>query len=226
MDTYSGEQDPASTEWPKMPRKITERKIDTRWFQHQIEDKGLSQRQLAKRMRLDPSSVSLMLRGKRHMKVQEAALIAELLGLPLMDVMAKAGISSAEAKSATSGMIPVVGHVTEKSVAVIVGNHAQAPLVPAPPDAGGGTVALRYQTALTQLDAVDGWVIYFRPIEGVPAEAVGRLCVVREVGADHPRVGFVRRGYEPGEYSLLPYLGAEPEAVRLESASPVLWIRP
>lgn len=224
MDLRTDGDEPACTGRQTMPRK-RDQKIDTLWFQHQIEDKGLSQRKLAKRMRLDPSSVSLMLRGKRYMKVHEAAAIAEILGVPLLEVMGRAGISAAEAKAAASGMVPVVGRVNAHSVVTMNGEHTET-LVASPADLDPGTLALRYETALTPLDAVDGWVLYYRQHDHVPPEAVGRLCVVLEVGAEHPRVGFLRRGYEPGEYSLLPYLGAEPEAVRLESASPVVWIRP
>ena len=65
--------------------------IDTRWFHNQLADKRLSQRQLAKRMDLDPAAVSLMLRGKRKMSAAEAAEIATLLGVSADEVLMRAG---------------------------------------------------------------------------------------------------------------------------------------
>lgn len=65
--------------------------IDTGWFQGRLADKRLSQRQLAKRMGLDPAAVSLMLRGKRKMSAAEAADIAVLLGVSADEVLLHAG---------------------------------------------------------------------------------------------------------------------------------------
>jgi transcriptional regulator with XRE-family HTH domain len=67
--------------------------IDTRWFQNQLADKRLSQRQLAKRLSLDPAAVSLMLRGKRKMSASEAAEIAAQLGVSADEVLMRAGSS-------------------------------------------------------------------------------------------------------------------------------------
>ena len=54
--------------------------MDTKWFRDRLADRGLSQRALARQMALDAAAVSLMLRGKREMKLTEAAEIARLLG--------------------------------------------------------------------------------------------------------------------------------------------------
>lgn len=62
--------------------------MDTNWFRDRLADRGLSQRALARIMGLDAAAVSLMLRGRRVMKLTEAAEIARLLGVPAEDVMA------------------------------------------------------------------------------------------------------------------------------------------
>lgn len=66
--------------------------IDTRWFQTRLADKHVSQRQLAKRLGLDPAAVSLMLHGRRKFTAQEAVEIARVLGVGLEAVVAKAGL--------------------------------------------------------------------------------------------------------------------------------------
>lgn len=65
--------------------------IDTRWFRERLYAVGMSQRQLAKHMDLDPAAISLMLRGRRSMSAQEAAEIATLFGVPVQDVVRRAG---------------------------------------------------------------------------------------------------------------------------------------
>jgi transcriptional regulator with XRE-family HTH domain len=66
--------------------------IDTRWFQTRLADKHVSQRQLAKRLGLDPAAVSLMLHGRRKFTAQEAVEIARVLGVELEAVVTKAGL--------------------------------------------------------------------------------------------------------------------------------------
>jgi DNA-binding Xre family transcriptional regulator len=66
--------------------------IDTKWFKNRLLDRQVSQRQLARRIGLDPAAVSLMLRGQRRMQLSEAAAIARELGCSLNDVLEHAGI--------------------------------------------------------------------------------------------------------------------------------------
>ena len=66
--------------------------IDTRWFQTRLADKHVSQRELARRLGLDPAAVSLMLHGRRKFTAKEAVEIARVLGVELEAVVTKAGI--------------------------------------------------------------------------------------------------------------------------------------
>lgn len=74
----------------------TAEKVDTRWFQDRLADKRLSQRRLAARLGLDPAAVSLMLRGKREVKVSEAAQIARFLGVEVDEVLGRFGAGRVE----------------------------------------------------------------------------------------------------------------------------------
>ena len=66
--------------------------VNTKWFQDRLADQRMSQRGLARAMGLDPAAISLTLRGKREMKIAEAAAIARLLGVPADEVMEQAGV--------------------------------------------------------------------------------------------------------------------------------------
>ena len=70
--------------------------IDTEWFIAKIQNRHESLRKFSKMLvgrhgeKLDPSAVSLMLRGKREMRIDEAKQIAKLLNVPLLEVITKA----------------------------------------------------------------------------------------------------------------------------------------
>lgn len=67
--------------------------VDTRWFQNTLADKRLSQRGLAKHLKLDPAAVSLMIRGKRKMSAAEAAEVARFLNVGVEEVLGRAGVA-------------------------------------------------------------------------------------------------------------------------------------
>jgi hypothetical protein len=70
--------------------------IDTIWFMDKIQSRHESLRKFSKMMvgrngkPLDVAAISLMLRGKRSMQIDEARQIAKLLNVPLMTVIEKA----------------------------------------------------------------------------------------------------------------------------------------
>lgn len=90
----------------------------------------------------------------------------------------------------------------------------------APPDCGEDCQALRCQSGT----ALDGWLLFYQPMECVSLEAVGRLCVVKTLEGDD-LVRVVNRGYEMGFFVLTRLLGGETEHVRLRSAAPVTRMR-
>lgn len=68
--------------------------IDTVWFNQKLTERGASQSDLARFLRLDRSAVSRMLRGGqgkggRGMSAEEQDLIAEFLGVDLLEVAAR-----------------------------------------------------------------------------------------------------------------------------------------
>lgn len=72
--------------------------VDTEWFNEMIAQSAYkSQRALAKAMRtdsgkpLEPSALSLMLRGEREIKKHEYQQLAKLLDVPLVEVLKRCG---------------------------------------------------------------------------------------------------------------------------------------
>jgi transcriptional regulator with XRE-family HTH domain len=65
--------------------------IDKKFFQSAFADAGLSQNDVAARLALDKSSMSLMMSGKRKMTLAEAAAIAGIIDSTIDKVLAKSG---------------------------------------------------------------------------------------------------------------------------------------
>ena len=160
-----------------------------------------------------------MLSGKRKMSAAEASDVARLLGVPVDEVMRHAGIA---VPANTERSVPVTGWVDDRGH-VHFGRARGPQTAVAPPDVGSGCQALRVQGA----GAMEGWLVFYRPSDGVSLEAAGRLCVVRAVGEAVAYLKRVERGYESGWHVLhgLGLRGGEPQHVQLESAAPILWMK-
>jgi transcriptional regulator with XRE-family HTH domain len=193
--------------------------IDTRWFRDRLADQRMSQRGLARQLGLDAAAVSLMLRGKREMKIAEAAQIARLLGVPADDVMTHAGVRIDSGNT----MVPVAAYV-DGSGEVHWQDGAEAT-----PHPGGilqsDAMAIECRTAGTPLDHINGWLLFAPDVRhGVQPEAVGRLSLCRlKDGVIY--LAAPSRGTHRGRWHLSGPASAA-KNVELEWATPVLIIIP
>lgn len=205
-------------------RPMSNQRFHAWWFREQMRAKKVSQRRLAVRLGLDPSAVSLMLRDKpkRRMQLREAATIAEVLGVPLADVLEHAGIPVNEISPGASGMLAVAGLV-DADGRVSEAAPESGRFAPAPPGAPEDCRALRFDTAMTPREAWDGWVLYYTPSETVTDAAVGRLCVVHAESGE-VLVRLVRRSTGLREYDLLDLCGERRSTSRLIAAAPIYWM--
>jgi hypothetical protein len=169
-------------------------------------------------MGLDGAAVSLMLRGKREMKIAEAAQIANFLGVSTEEVIAHVG--SKEKPEARP--VPITGIVGGDG-RIQWGDFGE---VPRPiGDLPLNVTAIQCRTANSELDYMDRWILFVpSPVDGgeIRPECVDRMSVVKAVG-DDPCVSQVRRGYAPGRWNLRgPKCNLD--EVSLEYAAPILLI--
>lgn len=68
----------------------------------------------------------------------------------------------------------------------------------------------------------DGWRVFFNEQPESPESLIGRLCVVRVVGADQPMVREIRRGSQPGLYNLTIWNDAPIEDAEVSAAHRVV----
>lgn len=168
--------------------------IDQDWFKEKLKSVGISQRQLAKKMDLDPASVSYMLAGKRRMTMEEARAIAGHLLLPVTEVMRQAGIEVMD----DVRKVPIVGFIGQHSMVTLLpkGTHDT---VNAPADVPSGSYVLQIRMVN---NPQDGWLYYVDGAQGKPDESLDKLCLVafKDGGLI---LAIVRRGYKKDLFNLL-----------------------
>jgi len=196
-------------------------KTNPKWFRDRLAERNMSLRQLAKRIDLDPSAVSLTFRGRRKMTLKEANTIAVLLGLPVTEVIRQAGIDVAQDVQG----VRLTGYVDGKSsIKNIPANQVRA--IVGPPDVPHDGFALQIRAAS---NFYDGWMVYVGPQSDMPWLCLDRICVVALPGGQRV-LGTLRRGYEEDTYNIVPLLDPTGLTVldnqKVEGVSPVLWMRP
>lgn len=192
--------------------------VNTTWFKERLAEKRMSQRGLARTLGLDAAAISLTLRGRREMKLNEAATIAMLLGTPVEEVLEHAGV-----RSGSSGARINVSAVLDEHQEVVTIPPSESFEVPVPSGLPANCMAIQCRTAGTQMAHADGWIFFTRTPRNVSAEAVGRYSYVR-IKNGLATLAQVQRGYKPGRYNL--HGPATAENVELDWAEPVLLIQP
>lgn len=203
----------------KKSAPTSRRRINRNYFKQLLLDRKIKTRELASLADMHQASVVRALQGKQPLKDYELAKMAEILNVPLDEFVRNLGIDVPHVRMENGGKVPVTGSISAgKVVETVAGPRAVA----APPnESGAGMQALRY----TDEGPLEGAYLYFRPAKDVPVEAIGKLCVCVVSGGEMwvgtPRV------VQSGVYTLRDVMGRIlAESIWIESASPVLWIKP
>lgn len=168
--------------------------IDAKWFRQQLAERGLSQRQLSRKLGLDQSAISLTFSGKRRMQFKEAADIARLFGLPVSEVLNHSGLRLDEGKPTVPLSSVYDGHGESHCIGV-EGAERVAP----PQPMADGSTAVHCRTAGSPLEHMDGWIIFCDP----PTTSIqlDQFCRVK-IRNGVKVLGVVRRGYKKGRYNI------------------------
>jgi hypothetical protein len=193
--------------------------VDRRFFETLMASKKMSMRALAARMGMTHSQLSLTFSGQRRMQLDEASMLAEILGAPLHRIAEAAGVARAKANGRRCD---VVGCVTARGTVELYGpgiiERTQVPDAGLPDD----VIAVQARTADTPASWMDGWVFFCSRTGEVEPDALGRFCLAKIAGGDVV-LASLRRGYREGTFNLLgPYSA---DSVRLEWAAPIILTR-
>lgn len=192
--------------------------INQSWFQERLAALKISQRQLAKRIGLDPAAVSYMFAGKRRMTMDEARSIAEHMLVPVTEVMRQAGIEVLD----DVRKVPVAGYIGPGATVSLlpVGTHDE---VIAPADVPAGSFAVQ---ARIVNNPKDGWLWFVSGTQQPPDELLDRLCIVA-LSDGRLLCAMLRRGYKQRLYNLVLMTDAGVlENKEVAWAAKVMWIQP
>ena len=192
--------------------------IEPHWFKERLAALKMSQRQLAIRLSLDHAAVSLMLRGKRQMSMDEAKQLADILLVPVTEVMRRAGIEVLD----DVRKVPIAGYIGTAGTVTLLpqGTHDA---ITAPADVPTGSFALQLRQVASPKD---GWIYFVSGSQQQPLELLDRLCLMalKDGGLV---IAICRRGYKTSLYNLV----MTDSTTVLENrevvwAAKVLWIQP
>lgn len=191
--------------------------VNKRFFEDLLESRGMSLRDLARRMGVAHSKLSLTFSGTRRMQLDEAAQIAGIFGLPIQTLVENLGIHIPTPRVAVVGAMIGDGTVSKIEGLTLC--------VTMPDPALEDAIAISCRTAETLLTWMDGWKLFCADPEkgtGDLSRTIGRFCYVQIVGG--PRVcATVSRGYSDGRFNLSgPYRAQD---VMLDWATPILVTR-
>ena len=192
--------------------------LNKTWFVDRLRAIKLSQRQLAKKIELDPAAVSYMFSGKRQMTMPEAKAIADVLLVPVTEVMRQAGIEVLD----DVRKVPVAGYIGAGCVVTLLPKGTQD-MVIAPGDVPNGSFCLQLRVAN---NPYDGWLVFVSGQQQPIADLLDRYSIVAT--ADGQMLSaMIRRGYKQklNNLILLPD-GTVLENREVAWGARVLWIQP
>lgn len=194
-------------------KKAPDWDVDSQWFFDQLQSRKLSLRGLAKLIDMSPSSLSLRLGGRYKITMEEAGVLASLLGVPFEEIVVRAGIKVPKDPVRAVRLVGQVHGVTVKP-GKAMGTIDRPSALPS------GTVAIK--------GVEPGWIYFYNPSQKLQPEAVNTLSVVNDTllgvleKAKHPPSG----GQKGGLWDVRGVFGGGVEGVRVASATPVLMILP
>lgn len=167
--------------------------IDGDWFRTQLATAGRSQAELARHLNIDKSSLTRMFGGYRKMQLVEAQDIARFLGVPIAEVLRRAGLNPV---SQRDRICIQIGTLRADGV-IHLADEGLSHVAPWPmPE---GTVAVAVDP---DLPCLSGTLFLPDPQRGVQPDAIGRMAVFQRRDREALEVGIVRPGRQPGLYSV------------------------
>jgi transcriptional regulator with XRE-family HTH domain len=200
--------------------------VNTGWFRSKLKEIGKTQAQLAAAIRKSEPAVSLMLRGKQNVRVQEAQQVAQFLDTPLNDVLRAFGIVTQDGRPR---MIPVVGYVGAGDQVILLDEHdADHALDEIPSPFPGYTgVVVRIRGTSMSPRYYENELIGFTPDGNDIGTLLGQE-VVAKLADGRLVLKILQGGTARGAYTLVSMDRTVPPIVdaEIEWAAPIDWHKP
>lgn len=194
--------------------------INKEWFQDRLKSIKLSQRGLAKKIGIDAAAVSYMFKGTRRMTMDDAKKIADVLLVPVTEVMRQAGIEVMD----DMRKVPIAGYIGNAGIVTLLPNGTHD-YVTAPADTPSGTFALQVRMVNSMRD---GWLCFIAGTQLPPKDCMDKLCIVA-LKDGRMLCAVIKRGYKRDLYNLILIYDTTAniiENAEVTWATRVLWIQP
>jgi len=193
--------------------------MNTKWFRERLETIELSQRGLAKLLKIDAAAVSYMLRGKRKMTLQEAHRISQILGVPASEVMRQAGIKVDD----DIKRVPISAICDAAGAITMLAPRTHEKII-APADVPTDAFAVQVRSPG---HTKDGWVFFVSSAQHEPREQIDSMSLVALADGTQ-MLAYIRKGYRKDTFNLTLSTdsGKLLQDQQVSWASPVLWIKP
>ncbi|KDR25933.1 helix-turn-helix domain-containing protein [Caballeronia zhejiangensis] len=190
--------------------------INKRYFETLLANNRMSMRQLAEKMGMSHSQLSVTFSGSRRMQMEEAVQLSQIFGEPLNNIMEAAGVPVGKIASAKGTVVGAA--LGDGTVQHIEGDAPTVAMGDLPNDA----IAIQCRTADSPLSWMDGWTVFCRKPDGVDPTSIGRFCFLK-IKDGPAALASIKRGYIDGTFNLSgPYSA---QNVDVEWASPILMTR-
>lgn len=208
----------------------TAKQVDRKWFERRIAELGFkSQAELARKVEVSTSQLSLVLDGKRNAHLDLAKALAQALKVPLLDLAKRLNGPMMDALEAVAEIergctLELAGTIDGEFRVELAPEGRRRRLIRLDLDAPAGAIALEYHTAGTAAAMFNGMVAVVLEKREVDANTmVGRYNVVwPPTGPALMRV--VSLGRTPGRFNLSVANCADIEDAELTHYAPVFAI--
>lgn len=207
-------------------RTVVNPNIDTQWFVNTLRDLKISLRGYDRHPEVKGATgyATRLFRGMKQFSTEDGRMFSRVTGTDFNEVMKRAvGLAEADTDVADSRMVVVEGWV-DLTRRVRSDGLLGPRRVTLPPDMGSGTIALRYQTQGTNLDAMDGAIIYCRPLGPFNPEMLNRWCYVKIAKGGVRLIRILKKGSSAGRFNLWNDTDVDAD-VEIVSAAAVEWMR-
>lgn len=197
---------------PKQPKF----NVDTAWLLARLKEKKLSIRAVSRVLQCDASNISRVFRGLQPIRIEQAAVIAPMLNLPLDELLRRCGIYVNERS------LPIV-YTTDGSLHI----HRKPPPHAYPPLPVHSSLPPHAVGALCTEKGCNtfGWVFAFTPPRDIAPAAVGRFSLIR-LRDGSELIRFLKPAIRQGRFDLVPFSSVRPFTdVEIEAATPILFVQ-
>lgn len=193
--------------------------LDAEWFQNQLRLRQLTVRGLAKLMDLNPSTVSLLLRGFRSIHDDDVVKLADIFGCSTVEIMKRAGAPIRDEVRT----VPVSAFLGPDDIVHMLPEMA-ANVIEAPHSTPANAYALQIRTGRLY----DGWLLIVSGSKLSPSDCIGTSIVYcRRDGV--MGAGIIQRGYVDGLYNIVDlYCNQDSTHQNLDIlwGQSIVWVKP